>query len=199
MFSLPTIPELDGLHPLVVHFPIALLLVAPFLILIGLFYRNKTTNFLMAGFLVLLLGTISSFVAILTGESAGELVDKTPQITELLKRHKELAELTRNFFIIMTIVYGVILLLPRILKNKLKSWIFISVHIAFIILYSYGCLLVANTADMGGKLVHGLGVKAMIKFDQKSNKPVQWEAVPEDSTLLKETNKKESEQDEKKK
>ena len=35
---LPPIPSWDGLHPLVVHFPIALLLAAPVLLLAGMVF-----------------------------------------------------------------------------------------------------------------------------------------------------------------
>ena len=35
MIQMPPIPSWDGLHPLIIHFPIALLLVAPLLVLIG--------------------------------------------------------------------------------------------------------------------------------------------------------------------
>ena len=35
MIQFPTIPSWDALHPLVIHFPIALLLVVPFLIVVG--------------------------------------------------------------------------------------------------------------------------------------------------------------------
>ncbi len=38
MFSLPSAPPWEGMHPLVVHFPIALLMVSPILILIGLLW-----------------------------------------------------------------------------------------------------------------------------------------------------------------
>ena len=35
MIQMPPIPSWDGLHPLIIHFPIALLLVAPLLVLVG--------------------------------------------------------------------------------------------------------------------------------------------------------------------
>ena len=35
MIEFPPIPSWDGLHPLIVHFPIALLLVAPLLVVLG--------------------------------------------------------------------------------------------------------------------------------------------------------------------
>ena len=35
MIEFPPIPSWDGLHPLIIHFPIVLLLVAPVLVLIG--------------------------------------------------------------------------------------------------------------------------------------------------------------------
>jgi uncharacterized membrane protein len=41
MIALPPIPSWEGLHPLIIHFPIVLLLIAPFLILIGAFLPRE--------------------------------------------------------------------------------------------------------------------------------------------------------------
>ncbi len=49
---LPSLPGWDGLHPLVVHFPIALLLVAPVFVVLGLVLPRAGRGFLV-GALVL--------------------------------------------------------------------------------------------------------------------------------------------------
>ncbi len=183
MFNIPPMQDLDALHPLVVHFPIALLLVAPFLILLGLLYKKKSRCFFIAGFVVMLLGTIASFVAVASGEAAGELVDKTPEIAKILEQHEDLAEMTRNFFLVITIVNALVLLLPIFFKEKLKTLWIVIIQIVFLIAYSFCCLMIANTAHLGGQLVHGLGVKAMMNFGEPANgKPAQFEAPTIDST-----------------
>ena len=58
MIALPPIPTWEGLHPLVVHFPIALLLVAPWLVLLGaLLAPSRGRPWLFAALTLLALGT----------------------------------------------------------------------------------------------------------------------------------------------
>ena len=63
----PPIPSWDGLHPLIIHFPIALLLVAPILVLLGLISPNRGRAFLGAALILMVLGTIASWIAVSTG------------------------------------------------------------------------------------------------------------------------------------
>src|SRR5512140_602898 len=95
LFSLPPLPTWDGLHPLVTHFPIALLLVAPLFLVLGLVRRSSGRPFLLAALLLMALGTIAIFVAVPTGEAAGRLAERTPLVSKALERHEELAETSR--------------------------------------------------------------------------------------------------------
>ena len=45
MIQTPPIPSWDGLHPLIIDFPIALLLVAPLLVLIGALQGGHISGF----------------------------------------------------------------------------------------------------------------------------------------------------------
>ena len=65
---LPPLPSWDGLHPVIVHFPIALFLVVPLLILIGIFMPQRGRSFLTAAFILMLIGTIATWIAVSTGE-----------------------------------------------------------------------------------------------------------------------------------
>ena len=59
MQALPPIPSWTELHPLVIHFPIALLLVAPLFIIIGMIVNpQKGRPFLIAALILMLLGTV---------------------------------------------------------------------------------------------------------------------------------------------
>lgn len=159
---LPPIPSWDGLHPLIIHFPIALLLVAPLLVLIGVFLPNKGRSYLIAAFILMLLGTVASFIAVSTGESAGELAERVANVESVLENHEELAETTRTVFSALTVIFGVMLFAPMIFKKDLSSKIVIPLNLAFLIFYGAGVVLLINTAHQGGRLVHEFGVRAMM-------------------------------------
>ena len=159
---LPPIPSWDGLHPLIIHFPIALLLVAPLLVLFGVFLPNKGRSFLIAAFILMLLGTVASFIAVSTGASAGELAERVANVESVLENHEELAETTRTVFSALTVIFGVMLFAPMIFKKDLSSKIVIPLNLAFLIFYGAGVVLLIKTAHEGGRLVHEFGVRAMM-------------------------------------
>jgi len=66
----------------------------------------------------LILGTAAVFFAVETGEAAGELVERSAEISPVLASHSELAETTRLVFSILTILYAGILFLPYLLKKR---------------------------------------------------------------------------------
>ncbi len=168
MFPLPPYPGWDGLHPLVIHFPIALLLVAPIFIVLGLVSQRRIRGFFLAGFLMLLLGTVSAFVAVQTGKAAGELADRTPEISTVLERHEELAETTLIIFNVLLVGYALLLFAPRIFKKRLPEKVFITAHVVFLLGYTAGILVLANTAHNGGRLVHEYGVHSIVEDGQPS-------------------------------
>jgi uncharacterized membrane protein len=161
--TLPPIPSWNELHPLVIHFPIALLLVAPLFIVIGIIVNpGKGRPFLTAALVLMLLGTAGTFFAIATGEAAGEIVERTPAVSAVLERHEDLAEMTRIVFSVLTLLFAAILLLPRLLKREPSVATARILPLAFLIFYSAGAVILVNTAHNGGRLVHELGVHARI-------------------------------------
>ena len=97
MIQLPVIPPWAGLHPLIVHFPIALLLITPMLVIVGALLRPERGRIILYTALgLMLIGTLGTFLAAATGEAAGKLAERTPQIDAVLERHEELADATAN-------------------------------------------------------------------------------------------------------
>ena len=64
---IPPIPPWNGCHVLVVHFPIALLLVAPLFILLGLVVPRLNRAFYLAGLLLMALGACGAILAVEAG------------------------------------------------------------------------------------------------------------------------------------
>ena len=162
MLQVPPIPSWDSLHPLIIHFPIALLLVAPLFILIGVLVSpSKGRLFLASAVMLMLLGTVSLFLAVESGEAAGELADRTPPISDVLRQHEELATVTRNLFVGLSIIGIAVLSLPRLLSTDRVLFTRV-LPVSFLVFYTVGIIFLVNTADRGGRLVHELGVHAVI-------------------------------------
>src|ERR1039457_1995044 len=103
MATLPLIPDWQQLHPLIVHFPTALLLVVPIFILIGILRSPKSAlPFLLSGLILMVLGTIASYVALSTGLAAGSQTRLPLEINAVLKHHQSLAETTALTFSALT-------------------------------------------------------------------------------------------------
>ncbi len=162
MFQLPPVPSWDGLHPLIIHFPIGLLLVAPLFILIGAALRPRLARtFLVAAFILMFLGTASTFIAVETGEAAGKLATRTPEINRILQHHEQLAERTRATFMVLTTIFAALVAMPWIVKRDTR-WFTTALPLVFLFFYGFATVLLANTAHNGGRLVHEFGVSALV-------------------------------------
>ena len=164
MLTLPPIPSWHGVHPLVVHFPIALLLIAPLFVLIGVVRKpERSFPFLLAALILMVLGTGGTFLAISSGEAAGELAENIPGIKPVLEQHRDLAETTEIAFLALTFIFAAILFAPRLLKREPTRAISTALPLVFLLFYATGVVSLANTAHQGGRLVHELGVKAQMQ------------------------------------
>lgn len=164
MIQFPPIPAWDALHPLIVHFPIALLLVAPVFVIIGVLLQPERGRlYLVSALLLMALGTSAVFVALETGEAAAKLAERTPQVNAVLEHHEQLAEATRVVFSLLTIIFAVILFLPRLLRRSSGWLVSRALPLIFLVLYGAGMLLLVNTAHNGGRLVHEFGVRALVE------------------------------------
>src|SRR5450759_432115 len=117
---LPPWPGWDGLHPLVIHFPIALLLTAPVFVLLAMILPKRGASFGLSALVMLVLGTAAAFVAVETGEAAAELATRSEAINAAIESHASLAETTRDLFAGLTMLYALILVVPLVLKKPVS-------------------------------------------------------------------------------
>lgn len=161
MVHLP--PSWNGLHALVVHFPIILLLVAPFFVIVGATVSAaKRRLFLGLALTFMVLGTGMTYLAVATGELAMKDVVSMPGLNDLLSEHWSLAQSTRALFSVLTVAFAALLFAHRLLERELDSWVRTSLFAAFLLFYGTGVVLLVDTALKGGRLVHVLGAKAAV-------------------------------------
>ena len=157
----PPIPSWDALHPLIVHFPIALLLVAPILVLGGMLLPRHSTGLFIAALVLMAIGTVATYFAISTGEAAAEIAERMTPVSAILENHEELAETTRVIFTVLTVIFVAILFGPMLFKRRLGDRSSLVLNAAFLLLYFGGTLVLVKVAHQGGRLVHEFGVRSM--------------------------------------
>jgi len=178
MMGFPSIPGWDGIHPVMVQFAIVLLLVAPLLLLISLFTRATWRTWAGAALLMMGLGTLAAWVAVGSGHAAGQLVDKTPALVAAVTAHEALGVRTLTTFLLLTLVFAALLVVPAYVKRTVPTGLRIGVLAAFFLVYLGFATVILNTADRGGRLVHDMGVKAMLARQVAANAEETTPATP---------------------
>ncbi|MBD3225371.1 MAG: DUF2231 domain-containing protein [Caldithrix sp.] len=142
-------------HVQLIHFPIAFLLLAALMAVVQLIYfRTSISRFIL---LLLVLGTVSAFFAVRSGESASEKVKKTlPGTEQVLEQHEENGERVLWIFTLTTMLKLVLIGI----KRDNRQWN--SIVVVFMIL---GTFLIYRTGYFGGQLVYewGAGVKPVME------------------------------------
>ena len=159
----PPIPSWDAMHPLIIHFPIVLLLLAPLFILIATALRPRAGSpYMLTALLLLMLGTVSLFAAQSSGEEAADLAERSPDMNTVLLMHQHLASRTEIVFTILSVLFIAIVTLAHIKSLPETRLITTVVPMAYLCFYAVGILYLVNTAHAGGRLVHEFGVHATV-------------------------------------
>ncbi len=135
--------DLTHLHPMVVHFPIALLIVGFATDVAGLFIKREFLN--QAGFYLLILGALGTMAALSSGELAGEGIAEYGELGLAIERHEEAAELA-GWLVGIAAAARIALVLLKKHTGLLK--------IAALVLFFAAVLAIARTGYYGGKLVY---------------------------------------------
>jgi uncharacterized membrane protein len=137
------------LHAIVIHFPIALLIIGFLTELVSLFLMKPF--FKQMAFYLLLLGTFGTVVSYLSGDAAGEGMEGGS-----LGRAIELHEEAATIALWLTITTAVLYLLVFIFKYN-RKW----VRVVSVLLFACVVGAIARTGYLGGQLVykHGAGVE----------------------------------------
>ncbi len=153
---------LNGIHPMVVHFPVALLLTAPVLLVIAAVLKGHR-SWMLAGLVVMTLGTAGAWAAVATGEADGELAERAlPGVKAVLEQHEQMAETTSTIFTVLALVLAALIAIPWVFKKQLSTAMKVAPLAVFLALYAGAAGYLASTAHQGGRLVHELGVRTMM-------------------------------------
>jgi len=153
--------NVDALHPLMVHFPIALLLVAPVFVILAIAWKRNELPISITALILMALGTIGAFVAAASGEAAEDNVSGAAA-RAVLDRHEDLATTVEITFSALTLLFAALLFLPRLFHHPLRRLTMVSATIVFLGLYLAGAILLAVAAHQGGRLVHEFGVRSPV-------------------------------------
>jgi uncharacterized membrane protein len=137
------------LHAMIIHFPIALILIGFLSEIISLFQKN--TFFKNSAFYLLILGSLGVISAYFSGSFAGEGIEEGP-LKMPMELHEQAALITLILAIITTLFKTIIFYFKH--KANWATWI-------GIILFASLVGSVVRTGYLGGQLVysHGAGVE----------------------------------------
>lgn len=135
-----------SLHPQVVHFAIALLIVGVLFRAVSLLGRPAFIG--PAAATLLALGTVAIIVAALTGDAAHGPVEQMPGLRPAVMEHEAWGERARNVFIIVFVIEALALAMRRSPRARY-------VTTASTVVGVVGLLCLYEAGEHGGRIVYG--------------------------------------------
>lgn len=155
MEQLPNMLRTEAIHPLFVHFPIALLLIGSLVLIVrrtNLFPAYKP-QLHFASLLLLTVGTLGAWAAVITGGMAYEVVGRTLCDPRVVHTHESYAEITAILFTVITAV--------EYANSSYKNGYFLKkanlrkmLGVFTMVLALAGVVTIGYVGHLGGKLVY---------------------------------------------
>ena len=146
-------PDIGSLHPQVVHFVVALLIVGVIARIVSLIPLGPRWSFAngMAATL-LLLGTGAAVVAVQSGLDAHEKVESIPGVRQAVNVHEDYGKDTRNIFLVVSAIEIALLIVAGRKPGVAKGLRALSAVVGII-----GGVYLYEAGDHGGDLVYSYG------------------------------------------
>lgn len=163
-------PNIGALHPQVVHFVVASLFLGLPIYWLGFLRRPRFLRPMAS--VLLLVGTVASFIAVKSGVDAHGPAERLPETRDVVVEHEELGELTRNIFagvlLLELIALGVawrageagasVLHVetgtPRDAGASTKRFAAMALRLVVGVAWAVGAFQLYETAEHGGALVY---------------------------------------------
>ena len=158
------------LHPLVVHFPIALLILAGVIEIVNVFAKKELLN--KFGTLLLVLGVISGFVTLATGDGAEHFAESKwgDAVESQIEPHE-------NFADISMIIYSVLTVIKILFRHNIFKFSFLQskalrggiMSVLIVLLSLGGIASLAVTGHLGGKIVYENNSNTTVDYSNSSD------------------------------
>lgn len=161
----------SNLHPLFVHFPIALLFIYSFIKIIPFQKLINSSSWKLTERVLLTFGVFGAFIALSTGETAEKLFKANPRLVEM---HSTFASISTLVYSIL-LLGEILLVLSPYIENRLNPNNFfrkflliikkvLNKNIISILLAFIGLLAISTTGLLGGVIVYGTTSDPLANF-----------------------------------
>ncbi len=152
--------DFSHIHPMIVHFPIALLIFGFIADLISIIFKKDF--FGKAGLYLLIFGTLGVIAAFLSGNIAGDGLTEAGPLKNAIESHQNAALISLWIMAITTFLRIIFIMIKK--YDGVFKWI-------VLILFFSGVLSIARTGYFGGELVfkHAAGVQFNLGNSLNSN------------------------------
>lgn len=174
--------EAMNIHPALVHFPIALLMLYAIFELISFGKLKRFTSWFYIKLTLLMSGFLFALPTLNTGETAAELIGRDSSLWPIIMKHNNWASISVFLFGILTLIYLLVWIrdypecdrvYKRLKANKYTAWPWSMLSRLAGMLYNSplvwilalgGLVAIAITGALGGSLVHGPNADPFVKF-----------------------------------
>ena len=150
---MPGLNNLLNVHPLFVHFPIALTLAAALFIILHL--ATRRADFISMGSSLIYLAAVSAIVTIITGYNAAAAIGHDAPNHDLVHAH-------RDIMLWYTVLIVALAVLQWLVRSSLWGWLsHWGVKATRLLLLAAAVVMLIIGTDRGGQLVfqYGMGVR----------------------------------------
>ncbi len=162
-----------NIHPIFVHFPIALLTVYAFMEILRFKKFTNQPYFFYVKACFLIAGSLTSFLALQTGELAEQALGRS----NLIETHSTYADISSNIFAFLAVIYLISWISKTEWNTKLQTGKMQSVWIKLvslvknieqsifpILLAIIGLITITITGALGGAIVYGPDIDPVVKM-----------------------------------